>query len=314
MKRIKLYSKSLIVALIMLLLSSNLFSQKAPVYYMQNMIRTGINPAYSGMDGIYNMVVLTRQQWVGFDGAPKSYFISASVPFSGRRAGIGFDAEIVSAGPSVQKGIFINYSYNLNITGNSSLSFGLRAGANIYSIDLNSLLVVDPGDHLFETSIENRILPNFGAGLHYSIGNYYIDLSIPTFLRNELSASSDDNVGEQNKENRVYATEIGSMYILSEKIKIQPSIAALFTERAPPLVDFKVTVELQDAVGFGFIYRSSGLFGGHLSYKVSDNFILCYAYELPLAYNYQINSGTHEVVLGINFEFLKKKTLSPRRF
>ena len=34
-----------------------------------------------------------------------------------------------------------------------------------------------------------------------------------------------------------------------------------------------------------------------------------YAYELPLSYNYQLSSGTHEISFSMDFQFLKSKTI-----
>jgi len=50
------------------------------------------------------------------------------------------------------------------------------------------------------------------------------------------------------------------------------------------------------------------------AYRIFENFVLGYAYELPLSYDYQITSWTHEIALRFDFQFLIKKTQSLRRF
>ncbi|MDD4115989.1 MAG: type IX secretion system membrane protein PorP/SprF, partial [Massilibacteroides sp.] len=38
------------------------------------------NPAYAGVGGDLNLFGIHRQQWVGIEGAPKSFFVSADMP------------------------------------------------------------------------------------------------------------------------------------------------------------------------------------------------------------------------------------------
>ena len=49
------------------------------------------NPAFSGMSGMITATALTRQQWVGFPGAPSSTIFNVNMPFSlfGLRSGAG---------------------------------------------------------------------------------------------------------------------------------------------------------------------------------------------------------------------------------
>jgi len=310
----KAYKMRYILILNLVFLSLAVFSQQVPIYTMQELVSPGTNPAYTGLEEVYDMVFLTRQQWVGIKGAPRSYYLASNVPLRSRKAGVGFVVENQSSGPYTQSGFFLNYSYTVNISETSTLSFGLRGGLNIYQILLNDLRVIDQGDYLFENDVRNRILPNFGVGLHYRIKNYFIDFSIPMLLRNEFSPEKADKVGRQNKEDRIINIQTGAEYRVIEGFVLEPALAVWFAKGIPPLVDIRLSAEIQDAVVFGLAYRVSGSFSGYLTFKILDNLILGYAYELPLAYDYHLSSGTHEVVLGLDFQLFNRKTLSPRRF
>ena len=133
-------------------------------------------------------------------------------------------------------------------------------------------------------------------------------------LRNEFNPDKSEKSGLQNKEERIYNIQTGGKFELSEGVAIHPALAVWLIKGAPALIDIRLSAILKDAAGIGLVYRVSGSFGAYVSYKVTDNFILGYAYELPLDYNYQLSSGTHEVVLGFDFQFLKSKTQSPREF
>lgn len=281
---------------------------------MQEMARIGVNPAYTGNEGVYDIVLLSRQQWVGFEGAPKSYYLAVHTLLRNEKAGVGFDFQRNTSGPSTQNGIFFNYAYTVNITEVARLSFGLRGGINSIQIIYDDLLILDPGDQLFETNVNNMILPNVGTGIHFEFKNYYADFSIPLLLRNEFSQDKMARSGLQNKEERTFNIQTGATFELAEGVDIVPALTLWLSGGAPALIDIRLSALLKDAAGIGLVYRISGSFGAYASYKVTDNFILAYAYELPVSYNYQLSSGTHEVVLGIDFQFLNRKTQSPRKF
>jgi len=170
------------------------------------------------------------------------------------------------------------------------------------------------GDYLFENDVKNLLLPNFGTGIHYTLKNYYIDFSVPLLLRNNFNTEQTDKSATQNKQDRVFNLQAGAKFPLMPGFELQPAFAAWLIKGSPPLLDIRLLASIQDAFGFGLVYRLSGSFSSYFTYKISDNLLLGYAYELPLAYDYRISSGTHEIVLGFDFQLLKRKTLSPRRF
>jgi len=289
-------------------------SQQLPQYILQEFVRPGVNPAYTGLEGIYDMVLLTRQQWVGMDGAPRSYYLSSNVPLRSRRAGVGFMAQSQSAGPYTQSEFFLNYSFTVNLAERSTLSFGLRGGLNSYRIRVSDLRVIDPGDYLFENDVRNLIRLNFGTGIHYTLRNYYVDFSIPLLLRNGYSPGKNNGTVTENKVDRIYHLQAGASYRVMEGFSLEPALAMWMAKGPPPLIDVRLSADIKDVVKAGLVYRVSGSFSGYFSFRVLNNLVLGYAYELPLAYDYHLSSGTHEVVLGLDFELFNKKTLDPRRF
>ena len=60
---------------------SLVFGQQDPVlsHYMFN--TQTFNPAYSGISGMISATALTRQQWVGFPGAPSTMIFNINTPF-----------------------------------------------------------------------------------------------------------------------------------------------------------------------------------------------------------------------------------------
>lgn len=290
------------------------WAQQVPLYSMLEVVRPALNPAYTGNDEISDMVLLSRQQWVGFDGAPVSYYLAGHAPLRNHQSGVGFDYQRMNSGPLTQNGLFLSYSYTVNLSDKSSLAFGLRGGFNSYRLLYSQLDVIQPGDPLFETDLNHRILPNFGTGIHFTRGAYFIDLSLPQLLRNEFRADKEQKAGKDNREDRTFYFLSGCVLYLSEGISLHPSLGLWWMKGSPALVDLRVLARVKESMGVGLAYRISGSFSAYFNYRIVDSFTLGYAYELPLSYDYRLSSGTHEVVLGFDFEFLNRKTQSPRMF
>ncbi len=297
-----------------LMISFATFAQQVPLFTLLEAVRPTLNPAYAGNQGYSDLVLLTRQQWVGYEGAPVSYYLAANAPLRNRKSGIGVDFQRMNSGPFTQNGLFFSYSYGVDISERSTLSFGLRGGFNSYRILYSDMSVIDPGDPLFETDLTHKILPNFGTGLHYSYEAYFVDISLPRLLRNEFSPDRDQKQGQENREDRPFYFLSGTSMDLVEGITLQPSLGIWWVKGTPPLVDLRILARVKETFGLGMAYRLKSTFSAFLSYRVLENFTLAYAYEFPLNNDYQLTSGTHEIVLGLDFEFLNKKTQSPRSF
>ena len=66
-------------------LSCFTFGQQIPQYTQWSAHQFALNPAHAGIKPCIDIHSLYRMQWVGFDGAPKSGFFTASFPLHSKR-------------------------------------------------------------------------------------------------------------------------------------------------------------------------------------------------------------------------------------
>ena len=66
------------------------FAQQDPQYNLYQFNPLIINPAYAGARDGLSIVADVRNQWVGFDGAPKTSIISGHSPILNKNVGVGF--------------------------------------------------------------------------------------------------------------------------------------------------------------------------------------------------------------------------------
>ncbi|MGB5652809.1 MAG: type IX secretion system membrane protein PorP/SprF, partial [Robiginitalea sp.] len=149
--------------------------------YMYNTV--SINPAYAGSRGHLSIAGLHRSQWVGLDGAPKTQTLNLHSPVGYRGVGLGFSVVNDQIGPTSETYFDADFSYTLQLSRESRLSFGLKASAHLLDIRFSEL-TLDPNnpDFTLQQDIQNRFSPNVGAGVYYHTEQFYAGISVPRFL------------------------------------------------------------------------------------------------------------------------------------
>ncbi|MBK7819130.1 MAG: PorP/SprF family type IX secretion system membrane protein [Sphingobacteriaceae bacterium] len=113
-------------------------AQQDPQYNLYQFNPLIINPAYAGARDGLSVVANVRNQWVGFDGSPKTNVLSCHAPILNKNVGIGFTIIGDRMGPRKMFG-FSETSYILKLNNKLKLSFGLNAGYNRYQFNYNEI-------------------------------------------------------------------------------------------------------------------------------------------------------------------------------
>lgn len=306
---------TLILALFFMSLTSLQAQQDAMfTQYMFNTI--AINPAYAGNQGYTTITALYRNQWVRIPGAPDTQTISFDTPIPNKNIGLGFSIINDKIGVTRTTGINAYYSYQIPFNDNSMLSFGLQAGVSNYRGDFTSVRHspdVSSPDVAFGTNV-NEFLPNFGAGIFYNTNKFYIGLSIPHMINNQLSDKKAVSITERARQSRHAFLMTGYVFSLKEHIKLKPSILVKYVDGAPLEVDFNANVWFFDMIGLGASLRTGDSFDLLAELQIDRRIRIGYAYDYTLTNLTRYNSGSHEIMLRYQFSFEKTRIITPRYF
>lgn len=286
-------------------------AQQDPMYsqYMFNTL--AFNPAYAGSADVFTIMALSRHQWVGFEGAPATQTFALHTPLKSKKIALGFSAINDKIGPTKQTGAYLDLAYRIPTGENTQLAFGLKGGINLYQADLGSLssVDVDPAS----VNISSSILPNFGFGLFWHSPTYYIGLSAPKLLTNDIDAASATAL-VTSTEARHYFLMGGYVFDLDRDLKFKPSLMVRVVEGAPLSVDVNANFLYREKIWFGAMYRVGNSFGLMGQYRITDQFRAGYAFDLTTTKIGAYNAGTHEIMLSYDLRFVKGRTISPRYF
>jgi len=307
-KNIQIFS----VILLMLLFSFDGVAQQDPMYtqYMYNTL--SVNPAYAGSRDALSLTGLIREQWVGIDGAPSTQSLTMHSPIYSDNMGLGLSVINDKVGPIHQTMLFADYSYSIQTTDNAKLAFGLKAGVNILQADLLALHRNVSGDQAIYNA-DNKLLPNVGVGVYYYSDKGYIGLSAPKLLQQTIKSYNNGTVTD-NVERRHYFLIGGYVFSLSENVKFKPSFLVKAVEGAPLSIDLSGNFFFNDKFGIGLAHRLDDSFSALLQYYVTPQFRIGYAYDLTMTELRHYNSGSHELMVGYDFNFVEDTRIRSPRF
>lgn len=278
--------------------------------YMYNTIN--INPAYAGSRGALSFFGLYRTQWVGLEGAPETNSFSVNTPLSNSNLGLGISVVNDKIGPTNENTFSADLSYTVPTSANSKLSFGIKATANLFNLDINKLDVKDQGDQQLQ-DINNKFTPNVGAGIYWHSDRAYIGLSIPNFIETNRYDNADVAIF---KEKINYYLIAGYVFNLDkyEYIKFKPALLTKMVQGAPLQVDLSANFMFYDKFTLGASYRWSASLSAMIGFQITDGLYVGYAYDRETTKLNNYNSGSHEIFLRFDLFNNYDQITSPRFF
>ncbi|SHM16987.1 PorP/SprF family type IX secretion system membrane protein [Flavobacterium xinjiangense] len=275
--------------------------------YMYNTIN--INPAYAGSRGALSIFALHRTQWVGLEGAPVTNAVSINTPLNSNNLGLGVSIINDKIGPTHENTISADLSYTVPTSETFKLSFGVKATANLFDLDVTRLNPADDDPALHDYS--NKFTPNIGAGVYWHSDKAYVGLSVPNFIQTNRY---DDNEVAIFKEQINYYLIAGYVFDLNSSIKFKPAILTKMVKGAPLQMDVSGNFMFNDKFMVGVAYRWSAALSAMVGFQVSEGLYIGYGYDHETTNLNNYNSGSHEIFLRYEIFKNNNKIITPRFF
>lgn len=301
--------KTLLFSFVLVLTSMLNYAQQDAQFtqYMYNTIT--INPAYAGSRGALSIFALHRNQWIGLDGAPVTNTVSMNTPLNESNLGLGISIVNDKIGPTQENTISADVSYSIHTSEKFKLAFGMKASANLFSLDVNKLNPVDNDPSLHD--FNNKFTPNIGAGIYLHSDKAYVGFSVPNLI--ETNRYNDNEVAIF-KEKINYYLMGGYVFTISNDVQFKPAGLLKITQGAPLQADISGNFLFMEKLTVGIAYRWSAAMSGMVGFQISEWLHIGYGYDLETTHLDKYNSGSHEVFL--RFELFKNNTrmTTPRFF
>tara|TARA_B110000977_G_C11015105_1_gene469134 strand:+ start:137 stop:1132 length:996 start_codon:yes stop_codon:yes gene_type:complete len=315
------YNKLLFFVIVLVAIFSG-NAQQDPQYtqYMYN--TQVINPAYAGSKDVLSFGLLYRTQWVGLEGAPKTGTFTIDSPIGSLdKMGLGLTIVRDELGPSINSNITADYSYSINTSLTSQLSFGIKAGVDILDVDFSRLNIADPGD-IFETNIENKVSPQIGAGIYFNTYKFYAGLSVPNFLDTDHFDESDlvdpetsQSIGSSTAKDRLHYFFIaGYVFDLGENLKFKPATMFKAVAGSPLQADMSFNFLLYEKLTLGTGYRWDAALSALAGFQFTDQIFIGFGYDFATTEIKSYSGGSYEFMLRFDVFNKPERILTPRFF
>jgi len=272
-----------------------LFAQKEPQYtqYMYNI--GSFNPAYVGTVETPDITGLYRAQWTGIPGAPRTMRFGVNLPFANEKNGLGFNVVSDQLGPTTQTYIDVAYSFQVNITEETKLSFGVDAGGSLLDVDYTKGDFENPNEPLINNADTfNKFYPTVGAGVFMYQEKWYLGVSVPNFLTSGIYADEVANIVEDKMQFNLIG---GYVFDLSEGLKFKPAFLMNYLNGSPLNLNLSTNFLINDIVTLGASYRLDNALSGLAGLQVSNSLFLGYSYDYNTNGLGEYSQGSHEVIL-----------------
>lgn len=307
--------KILISASLLLTIMFSYGQQEAMfTHYMFNTL--AVNPAYAGSRDALTITGLHRSQWVSFPGAPTTQTVTLHTPIANDQLGLGLSVINDKIGPTNTTAIYADFAYKLKVNEKARLSFGLKGGVNLRSNKLSSLSLDESNDNAFSSNVSSKVLPNFGFGMYYYTDKFYVGLSTPKLLENNFTTNTVSGSSSLASEKRHYFLIAGTVFPITENIKLKPTGFMKVTEAAPIEGDITLTALFKDKFWAGLMFRTGDALGVLVGANITDQLSLGYSFDWSYTNTtFKYNAGSHELMLRYDLIYNNaKKIRSPRYF
>lgn len=302
-------TKFILIFLILISLVNTCFSQQEKTYTQYLNYPTYINPAYAGSRETLQLFGLVRRQWVGIEGAPKSSSFSMNSPLNHYNLGVGLSINSDELGPEQTTEFGLDVSYQIQISQNTFLNFGLKADGSFYKVNYSDSKMVHQGDPLTQQNTESEFLPNFGVGSYLYGEQFFIGLSVPRFLR------TDKHIGTKTIRKRAhYYLTAGYLFKINPILKIKPSLMIKAIPGARLSYDLTAMMIFYDRFWLGSSFRNEDAIAAIFQYNITNQLRIGYAYDMGISNLSGRSKGSHEISLSYDLTFNSKKLKSPRYF
>jgi type IX secretion system PorP/SprF family membrane protein len=264
------------------------------------------NPALTGYEGSA-VRGLVRNQWVGFEGAPKTYFASVELdfmeisgkkdPMEANKNTVGFNFINDQYGVFTETEMIGNYSSRIRLNEVTGLRLG--AGINYKNINLDGTRLspdqpADPKIMQYMNGFANMQILDFNLGIAVTHPNYYLSYAVQNVNRGMVN--SGDVFMERSP--RIGIFQGGYRNAITEDLSLAFNLFYRHQENLPSNTEFNFKVLMMDKIWLGLGHRVRYANNFQLGF-VFPMLRLGYVYEMPMSKTYLLSNTTHEFLAVI---------------
>jgi type IX secretion system PorP/SprF family membrane protein len=302
--------KYLVIAWV-LLLAAQIGHAQPMFQFSQYMFNDyALNPAIGGTHDYWQIRSNYRLQWAGLPDGPQTYMLGAYGPHKTMPMGYGGYIFNDIVGAVSYLGMYGSYAYNIKISGDIRLSMGLLLGVVQQKVDFSVLSESDP---IFTSGTPNKFIPDGTLGVYLYTSQYFAGVTMTHLFFNNLSLLSEYDEGFNTADARLkpyFNIQGGYKYNINRNFDLEPSVLMKASPNFDFITDINIRTIYQKMVwgGLGLRYNFKNLESliVLVGYNYNDLVNIGYSYDIGLSNLSKTSYGSHEVMIGVKFDDIRK--------
>lgn len=292
------------ISILFVLAFTSLKAQQQTLYTNYLFNSYAYNAGVVGSQPFLQANINYRNQWAGFEGAPKTYLLSLYGPMKKlKNAAIGGMIMADKTGLISTNTGYLTFAYHVKINKKTKLGLGISAGAKQYRVTLYDVKAYDQGDEYLTGNILNATSFDANAGMYLHSEHLFLGLSSMTMLNNKIQWKA-----PKGKLTPHYYAVLGYNYRFKKDYAIQPSVLVKYNQPAPVQMEYTLKFSYKDWVWLGASYRERDALGTMVGVTLMKKLNVAYAYDFSLSAIQKYQQGSHEI--SLNYSFIKKKSIN----
>ncbi len=290
-------------------------AQQLPVYSQYTFNKFLLNPAIAGSDGYTTISLVAREQWVGFEGTPKTHsimmdsrvlrnsFIAKDVSvrkkkrLSSRSGRVGWAVHAFNDHVEQldRTGLEGTYAYHIAVD-QGQLSFGLSGVFYQFRLNKDGMVLGDDDiDPLLDGIKGTLYIPDANFGAFYTSASLYGGISVMQLFQSSVQFG--DNSSNYRLK-RTYNLMAGYYYKITDDFAVEPSLLVKIPSSSKAQLDINTKVLYKDNYWAGLGYRTGNEMIIYLGAKF-DRYYVGYAFDYSFSALGRQTFGTHEFMAAM---------------
>lgn len=271
-------------------------AQQDPQFTQFMFNRLWANPGAAGANDAICANFLGRSQWIGFEGHPNTFLLSADMPINAINSGVGLTFYQDKLGEISTTAVKAAYAYRLRL-GTGRLGLGVDLGYLGKSIgqNLSPLQAADPVVDAIKGQRAGSFDLSFGA--FYSNQKLYFGLSATHLTGQDFKFDGGNKISAAQH----FWAVGGYNWAVSPTFELRPSFIVK-TDFASAQVDLNVTAVFNNRFWGGLSYRLQDAVAVNLGLNIWKDLRLGLAYDITTSKIANYSHGSAEVFLGYCFK------------
>ncbi|PRY87570.1 PorP/SprF family type IX secretion system membrane protein [Mongoliibacter ruber] len=295
------FTKTILFLALSVLLNFGVTAQTRKYVSQFSLLQNYYNPALTGYEGS-SFRGFVRDQWAGFEGAPKTYFASAEFdladfnsapdPMSAGKNAVGFNLMHDRYGAFVDTELMLSYASRIQIGEKTHIRLGAGVNYNTVRLDGSNMTTEQSNDPTISQYIHgfaNMQVLDFNIGMALTHPKYYVSYAMHNVNQGAL------NSGDvfMDRKAPVSVVQAGYRSMVTDNFGIASNFMFRSQSDLPDNIEFNLKAILMDKIWVGAGHR--------VDYANNFQFGLIlpavrigYVYEMPSVGAYLLPNTTHE--------------------